>query len=442
MLFVLFYRVLSGVLFAFALSSLGVVACAQDSTSDVSDLRHFDALNERGWAIQFPSIADTILGDTGGIRSTLADAGIGFIGFSSPNVFEYDLTQSNAGKPLAVNGQVGTWNAAYQGVFVTFDTGKIGLDSGQLVFSLDCALNDLPQVNGPDSCRIRDIAYNQIFANKTISIQVGEYANDVRFVGAQVGGAIATGSLGPQAFIPYEVGLSYAGFGTPAAEIKINIPGDFYDRAGVQRSLPPGGGNVEARINPGVGLKFAPVGTSALFINEFGYEKAASVSQEFTWIRIGGIYNTTHFRNFANGHNTDNWAIYALWDRQLTTLSERQPYRGLYIGASAMYAPPQQNLFSQYYEARIYDMGPFDARPGDFASLVISHETYSREGQEVFAPPAFGSNDATTSVIGSYAFHVRPGIYVQPGLGLTTNPSVSHLYNNSFDVYLSLTAYL
>jgi porin len=286
------------------------------------------------------------------------------------------------------------------------------------------------------------LEYNQILADGKISIQIGEYANDVRFVGSQVGGYLATGSLGPQAVIPFEVGLSFAGFGTPAAEIKFNIPGDFYDRAGVQQSVAPGGGNAEVKVNPGVGLKFAPVGTRALFINEFGYEKAASASQEFTWIRVGGIYNTTQFRNFSNGQNAGNWAVYALWDRQLTSLSKKQSYRGLYVGASVMYAPPEQNLFSQYYEARIYDIGPFDARPGDFASLVIFHETYSREGQEALAPTAFGSNDATSSVIGSYAFHVRPGIYVQPGLGLTTNPSVSHFFNNSFDVYLSLTAYL
>ena len=356
------------------------------------------------------------------MRSTLADAGIGFFGFSAPNIFQYDLTQSNAGKPLAVNGQVGTWNVANQALSLTFDLGKVGLQGGQLQFNLVSEVSNLQQVNGPDVSRIRTLAYNQILADGAVEIEAGYYTNDIRFLGTEVGGSFAGGQLGPRAVIPFEVGLSFDGFGTPAADIKIKLPSGVYDRAGVQRSLPPGGNVVEARINPNPGLTFAPPGTEPLFIDELGYQKYASATQAATWIRLGGLYNLTKFPNFTNHQGADNWMLYALADRQLTSTSSTQSYRGFYAGASAMYAPPELNLFSQYYEARLYEFGPFDARPGDFTSLVISYETYSREGQKALAPPAFGSFSETTSVIGSYAFHVKPGTLYSTRIGRDHQP--------------------
>lgn len=416
-----------------------MAASAQDSASSGADLTRFDVLNERGWNIPHPSVADTLLDDVGGMRSTLADAGIGVFGLSAPNLYVTDLSRSNTGKPRAVNGQVATWSEAFETASLTFDLGKIGLEGGQLIFDGTATLNGLQQVNGPDVVRVRSLAYDQLLADGAIEIQLGHYANDTHFVGTFVGGSFATGVLGPQAIIPDEVGRSFGAFGTPAAEVRVAFGDGFYDKLGVQRSLPQGGANVEARINPGAGFTFAPPGTGALTINEFGYQKQPSASQDSVWLRVGGMYNTTPYRTFTTGRGVDNWALYALLDHQLTS-DPKAPYRGLYVGGSAMYAPPEQNLFSQYYELRAYQFGPFDARPSDFASIVASYETYSREGRNRLAPPHLGAF-ATSSVIGSYAFHVRPGLYVQPGFGLTTNPDISRAYANVFNAYLSLTAF-
>ena len=76
--------------------------------------------------------------------------------------------------------------------------------------------------------------------------------------------------------------FSFPPFATPLVWIKGDLGDGFYDRAGVQRSLPPGGGQVEAKINPGVGLKFAPEGTDVLFIDELGYQKPPAAGQAST----------------------------------------------------------------------------------------------------------------------------------------------------------------
>lgn len=418
-----------------------MAASAQDAAPSPTDLTRFDVLSQKGWIIPHPSVADTLVGDAGGVRSTLADAGFGYYGFLGPNLFIYDLTQANSGKPRAVNGQVGTWSNAYESLSVTYDLGKAGLDGGQLTIVGIGSFNGLQKVNGPNSVRIRDLDYYQSLAGGKISVEAGFYANDIRFIGNYVGGELAAGTLGPQAFIPYEAGISYAGFGAAAADIRIAFGDGFYDRAGVQRGLPPGNGSLEIKINPNPGLRFSPPGAGVLFINELGYEQASSPTQASVWVRAGGIYNTTPYPNFITGRGMDNWALYVLADHQLTSIDLKQPYRGLYLGASVMYAPPLQNLFSQYYELRVYENGPFDARPEDFASIVASIETYSREGGEALAPPPLGAFAQTVGVIGSYAFHVRPGVYVQPGLGYIIHPSVSREFNNAFNAYLNLTSY-
>lgn len=440
-IFASLFGLCGGVLFVCVLT-FGTLACAQESASDAAALTRFDALSQKGWNIPHPSVADTIVGDAGGVRSTLADAGVGFYGFLGPNLFLYDLTQANAGKPRVLNGQVGTWSQVYASLAVSYDLKKIGLDGGQLTIIPIAAVNGLQLVNGPDYIRIRDLSYYQSLAGGKISFEAGFYANDIRFIGNFVGGSLAAGTLGPQAFIPYEAGISRAGFSAAATDVRIDLGGGFYDRAGVQRGLVAGNGILERQINPNPGLRFAPRNTGVLFINEFGFQKTPSASQASVWFRAGGIYNTTDYPAFTSGRGMHNWALYALADHQLTSTDRAQPFHGLYVGASVMYAPPLQNLFSQYYELRAYQFGPFSARPEDFASVVASYETYSKEGGEVLSPPAIGAFSNTTSIIGTYAFHVRPGVYVQPGLGYITHPSVSRAFNNEFNCYLNLNFFL
>ena len=51
--------------------------------------------------------------------------------------------------------------------------------------------------------------------------------------------------------------------------------------------------------------------------------------------------------------------------------------QGVYVGGSAMYAPPELNRFSQYYEARIYGIGLIPGRPLDLLSGVFTDNVFS-----------------------------------------------------------------
>jgi porin len=45
-----------------------------------------------------------------------------------------------------------------------------------------------------------------------------------------------------------------------------------------------------------------------------------------------------------------------------------------------MATPADMNVYTQYYELRLYQEGTFRSRPNDMASLVSSHSVYSKLG--------------------------------------------------------------
>src|ERR1700704_1305177 len=72
-----------------------------------------DALSERGLSTKNPIPSDSVFGDIGGIRSALADHGIGIIGLSS-NTFYSDLMSPNRKGPQAYSGEKPTFQSINQ----------------------------------------------------------------------------------------------------------------------------------------------------------------------------------------------------------------------------------------------------------------------------------------------------------------------------------------
>jgi len=77
-------------------------------------------------------------------------------------------------------------------------------------------------------------------------------------------------------------------------------------------------------------------------------------------VRAAPIVNSRYIDLEFGGRSTGNYAAYVLADQQFVQLApvEGQAARGWYAGVSAMYAPPELNRFSQYYEFRLYGIGP------------------------------------------------------------------------------------
>jgi porin len=427
---------------AFAQSDVGEGTVMQPISTDTAPPQNpyaeLDALSLKGWDTPFPAIGDTMLRDVGGVRSSLAEAGIGILGLSV-NSFTYNFRDDNRPKnPQVYNGQKPTYNLGLQTLFVTFDAGRIGLDGGQFFVAGTKSTNGFQAVNGPRDARIVNLGYYQKLAGGAVEIKAGVFDNSQEYYGATVGGSVATGGLGPQARIPVQVGLGANGFGTPALNVRFNAKNHTYLKVGVQRSLAPGGFVPELAAN-GSGLGFSVPHAKALFVGEGGYNEPAAPGVRATWVRGGGIYNTSDYTRFRDGKSVDNWAVFLAADRQLTQNDQTLPFRGVYVGASFNYAPSRQNLYSQYYEGRIYGIGLLEGRPFDLASIVASYTGLSKSGLNAIVPAGQAGDRSTTTVVGSYALQVMPGFYFQPGVGVVVHPTYYPKVRTAFNGYLGLT---
>jgi porin len=102
---------------------------------------------------------------------------------------------------------------------------------------------------------------------------------------------------------------------------------------------------------------------------------------------------------------------------------EGQAARGAYAGVTAMYAPPELNRFSQYYEARLYGIGLLPSRPRDMVSVVVSRNVFSNYLVDAALQRGQLAHTDNFSITAAYNASVAPGIRVGIGLGYTNNPT-------------------
>ena len=88
-----------------------------------------------------------------------------------------------------------------------------------------------------------------------------------------------------------------------------------------------------------------------------------------------------------------------------------------------MYAPPELNRFSQYYEARLYGIGLLPSRPRDMVSLVVSRNVFSNNVVDAVLRSGQLAHTGNFSITAAYYAPIAPGIRVGIGLGYTNNPT-------------------
>lgn len=435
-----------------------------------TSLARLDKLyGEKGWDIPYPSYEDTLLQDYGGFRTALASLGFGFQ-MQSANIFSQNTlktpikvpahsasgipyppcssTSSNsicAGKQVYF-GERTALNSITDPV-LTYDTSRWGVPDGQIQIIGVYASHGDPGYT-PNSFQMMGLSWYQTLFNKAVEIKLGYIANELEWVGTSLSGNVAS-SFGASASIPVELGQSVSPTTAPTARFTWHITDRVYNEFGAQRSLPVHGptGNAfldETTLNP-TGFTFSRDGEGVLFMNEFGYKNSPAPNDPGTWARFGTMYNTSAFTDYSklltnpNATIQGNSAVYFLVDRQLWQQAPGSiftSYRGPYAGMSAMYAPPKETPFSQYYNARVFWIGMFDSRPIDVLSATYEHNVISRyipDQLNAATSTAFNAGfpvpmavHATNSYTIAYLVHIMPGIYAQVGLSYTQHPSLNY----------------
>jgi porin len=441
---------------------------AADSTGpgDLDSAARAAAINAklgyRGWDIPFPSYADSLSKDYAGYRSTLAQYGFGFVTFNGPLV-EDNLLNTPRTVPstfptkcapnAAITGQFCAGGRAYFGqrldaadaqtMVLTYDTSRWGVPDGLLAIGAEFVATSDP-VFLPAEHKMQLLSWYQTAFDRRVELEFGYLQGSQEIIGQTVGGNIFS-PFGPSGAIPALNGLSTNSEATPMARATVVITGDlkngFYDEPAVQRSLPVRGISSNAFtnevLNNPTGFNFfsSEPGTRAVFVDEFGYRQQSKPGQLNEWFRTGVLYNNSTFTDLSkvlkNPSATVDGSgalVYALADQQITQPDKTQPGRGIYAGATYMYANPQTSAITQYSEARVYWKGPFDSRPTDMISLIYSHNQVSKyvNAQSAFLAPAAAIAPFTNAYTVSYNIHAFAGVYFTIGVSYIDNPSTKY----------------
>lgn len=278
---------------------------------------------------------------------------------------------------------------------------------------------------GPKVIDIWSLNLYKEFANDRVEVKTGYNSEELEFVGMQVGGSTASGVQGVYAVLPYEVGMAYFPLTAPMFNLKVRGPQHTYIKSGFQRSLDPNGGPATEHRNNS-GFRFDPKGDKLLLLEEAGYQRPGSATANQAWLRAGYMRNSTLYTNQANGkQEPGNFAAYALMDYQLRKPDPLQPYKGLYLGGSAMSVPSRFNPYDRYFEARLYQMAPFAKRPGDVVSVLSTYTGHSKfftDPLVALGKPVWRNSGSLT---GSYNLHLAPGNYLSLGLSYIRGAAIT-----------------
>jgi porin len=402
---------------------VGVTLPATEPTA--ADLAaEYANLDVKGLAIGFPPPAETVDGQNG-FRSALGNLGIGYQLISLNNFANNVLAnQDSATNPQQYNGQKAT-RSSQNFLFMTYDLGRIGLPGGQLI--LGAVYNAFSwNPGGPNKFGLGTISYFQPLFDDRVEVKIGYLQNAGEFVGSQLAATLTTTTFGPAGNIPYQGGMTTFSDSKPGVNVKFNITHDLYDKFGVQRSVDPDSQVLEVQDNP-TGFNLKTPNAGMLYIDELGYRHPAAPGLFSTWIRAGAAYNTSNFTNdeFVGTRRSSNSFYYLLVDRQVwqPDPDEKFAKRGLYLGASVNYAKPELNTFSQYYEFRIYDIGPVPSRPMDVISAVFTDNAFSHFLVQDTRDRGGLAHSTSQSATFGYNAHLTRGIYAGLGLSYVNNPT-------------------
>lgn len=378
----------------------------------------FDNLREKGIWLNIPGPADTIDQDKGGVRSALADLGIGYVGWTQNSLI--DNRMPNASKSTTFNqryiGESPTFSTV-NSMIVTYDLGRFGIADGQITVGAEQQYWTWKPA-GPDRVGINTIAYYQTFFDRKLELKMGYLRNHDEFLGMN--------PFGPTPIILSQAGMSNNSAPTPALNVKYNLDDRLYTKISIQRSLSPDGQLVHMTENP-TGLNWRTANAGILLLGEFGYKNKAAVGSPETWLRAGIGFNDSRYPHLAypiQPRADANSAYYVAVDRQFwQSDAQGSPARGIYGGFSAMYAPSDVNKVSRYLEVRLYAKGLFSSRPGDQIAIAATNIAWSHFAVDAALAKGDLVHRDSTAIRGRYTARLAPGVYATLGLLYINNPT-------------------
>lgn len=402
-------------------------ARADDSIAQAAkttDCSQYDKYRLRGSETAIITTCDTLSPDWGGARKSMIDSGWLVQNYSSLTEY-YDLNHADRDVRQTYSGQRPTFQAN-SNFTITYDLSRVGFfgQNAQLGAQLTWYQNSYLG-NGLRGAWINQLSIEQEFDNRRVRLEYGFYSIGAKFYGSVLGTSTAASALGPNSGLLYEAGVVTGGFKpTPAFDFRFYSSNlRFYNHFGMTRSSSPRGFQYDSHENP-TGLSLSVPGAKPLYIDEVGYRAFPQADQFATWIRVGGVYNTSDYMNYKLGKWTNgNHAVYAAYTQQYTQPDASNPVRGVYTDVKVDQAPSIHNVYDKDALFSLYSIGPFDVRPYDMATFGYQYKWISpwarqTQAQRTGLTPIRNSETYTLS----YAFHVMRGLYFNNSLSYTDHP--------------------
>lgn len=409
-----------------------VAAFAQQQTSD-------DPPQDSGarvFQLMLPS--DHLLGDWGGLRSKLEEAGI------TPRWF---LITDVAGNPAGGRDQ-GATQASSTELSLFFDLNRIAGVKGGSVFmsmsqrwgnrlSTEYVGNVFPeqQIYGFETFRVIDVSYQQQLSNDRVEFRVGRFAATDNFLDSPYDyGFMSNAFCGS----PFGILLDSPGVmaytGTWAALAKV-MP---TRRSHVMAAIYNGDAAMRENKNHGVDLSFeGPLFT----MGEVGYQfnGLPGDSARLGNYKFGGWYDHSTLTNFeSRARKRGSWGYYGLFDQVLVPFGMRGSHRGLGVFGSVTVATDSHiQQMPLYFTAGISARGLFNARPRDAISFGIATGYFSDALQRaqrngLLGPPEGGVQDHERVVELTYRIDLRKGAYfIQPDFQYIVRPGATARFSNA-----------
>jgi porin len=387
-----------------------------------------------------------LLGDMGGLRTTLGDYGI---------TLALQDTENLLGN---VSGGL-KQGSTMQGVTIAtlqIDTQKaFGLAGGTINMSAlqihgqslsPYYLDDLQTASGTeaeDATRLWELWYDQSFANGAFDIKLGQQSIDQEFMVSKYS-ALFVNAMAGWPMLPcadlYAGGPAYPlsslgirGLVRPASNLTI--------LAGVFDDNPPGGAFADDPQSADAGGVRFNLNTSALFIAEAQLQVNLFAGPPGTY-KLGFWYDTGSFPDQAVDNqglslanpesdgipemHKGNYSVYGVVDQ--TLWQPKGSTRSLNVFARLMGAPVDQNLISFSANAGLTLTDPLPGRPNDSAGIDFGLAKVSGRAADLDRADALYSGGfvpvrgTETLIELTYQAQVTPWLQIQPDAQFIVNP--------------------
>ena len=348
----------------------------------------------------FGSSRATLLGDLGGIRSTLGSYGITLAASEVSEVFgnaSGGLRQGAAYDGLTTATLQLDTLRAFGLVGGLFQASALQIHGRNLSAANLDVLQTISGIEANRSTRLWELWYDQAFNNGAFDIKVGQQSLDQEFI-TSTGSALFINTMMGWPLIP-SVDMYAGGPAYPLSSLGARIKGELAPHTtglfGVFDDNPPGGpfnDDSQTRGPEAAGVRFN-LRTGALIFGEIQYawnqpETGDLVTKDNTGLpgtyKLGAWFDTAAFPNqrFDNtglplndpastgtpALNRGNFSIYGVVDQVVYRPDPSEP-RAVSIFARIMGAPEDRNLVSFSTNAGVTLKAPFEGRDNDTVGL-------------------------------------------------------------------------